>query len=269
MPLAADADPRYSVVAGDAWQGKTTYLLFDGNTQQGYRRLYVWVPGDKGYETPKPVAAGENGVFPPIALVQQREGQSSAITWQFSARKQEWRRGGDQTRFDYATGEKVVVEGGAVESGVNTAFDYQVNYVRELGGSEKVDLVIRGGLPVAAEWGKRPGAVAPWDGIPFGTSVKRSATAEGARLTFSPGLGGATVRALPSSARVTIKVLPYLGEPIEEKSLPATEAFASGFSVDVPFGWYNFESSFECEGIKANPQASPHGPDGNPLAVSR
>ena len=44
VELQEDSKPRYAAIALDSWNEGRAYLLFDGNKDKGYPRMYVWIP---------------------------------------------------------------------------------------------------------------------------------------------------------------------------------------------------------------------------------
>ncbi len=144
VPLASDSKPYYAAVGVDVWNDRASaYLLFDGNPKLGYRRMYVWIPGDGEYGQPGVFTASADGRFAPLEFQSRslRAGKPepgrAIVRWVFTAassvehrpeqrivqpeRRETRRTGGDtrRRRFDYARGE-YVTEGSVTPEVVET-----------------------------------------------------------------------------------------------------------------------------------------------------
>ena len=258
MPLAEGAKPRYAALAVDAWNSKVAYILFDGNVKDGYRKMYVWIPGDPKYGSPLAMTSTDSNNFGPFTILSSHDRQNSSVSWKLTSDKRTWTSGGTRTSVDYVTG-KEVTSSTPVETHADSVFTFQVDYA--LGSSTStakkfpLDISISDGLSTSESWEKVPPPLTPWETRSFSmsaTPVPGDGDKEG-QLHFK-GQFNCTVRSLPEDAEVTLVVRPYMEPPIYSNTVSAAEAFGNGVSVSVPYGWYNFFWIFQCNGLKASSQ---------------
>ena len=258
VPLMEGSQPRYAVLALDAAGKKAAYLLFDGNTQAGYKRVYVWTPADRAFKTPRPLAISENNRFGPIGieLTPAEKQEKAQVVWQVS-----WSRrtvGGTHKRKDYATGKTITTTS---ERRTHSVFGFSCHFAHppQEGAASPtsnppLDLVMSGDMGTKTEWKQVGGPFAPWHRLTFGMSFNAARGEDTGRIRFKGrlyyGNRPCNVRSMPTHARVSLKVEPYMEKPVYENSVPATEAMTQGIEVELPYGWYTFRWGMSCPPLK-------------------
>lgn len=264
VALSAGSKPRYTALALDEEIDQVAYVLFDGNVTDGYRKIYVWIPGDPKYKNPVAIrTTAEGNNFPPFERTQSvkdKDKDKASISWRLAWRTR--RSGGKRTRVDYATGKTTTTTSKVVTYAV---FPFTVDYAygRHTGlarGSSKapLDISIHGELRVSDTWEELPKALAPWKKVYFNMTRTAQYEKEKGRLLFKGRLlhshhRPCTVRSLPEDTEIILSINPYLEAPVYSNMLSVAEAFADGVGVELPYGWYRYRWSFKCNGLKVSP----------------
>ena len=257
VPLTADCQPRYAVIAVDPQTNQVGYLLFDGNVNAGYGRMYVWVPGDAHYGKPVAVAAaGEAGKLAPFLISGTNRQGHVSMTWAFTWAKRQ--AGGKQQWFDYLTGKTITKETDAV---TYTAFGFNLDYQAGgrgasagSSGAASLDVGIVGEIPTSDAWTNLPPSIAPWTQLNFFMTMTPQYEKDKAKLQFKGRLNywhwGCTVRSLPVDSKLVLAVAPYMEPAVYSNELSVAEAFGqAGVAVEVSPGWYDMYWDMSCEGL--------------------
>jgi len=254
--LDAKSEARYTAVALDTTGSQAAYLLFDGNVNKGYDRVYVWIPGDPKYDKPLSKKSGEQKQFSPFGINTKSDKTKEDVTinWQMA-----WYiHGGRHDYWDYKVGKMV-----KRDVGKYPRFPFNVHVLRKPSramakpGTESVDIVIPGEIPTSTTWTNCPAPLAPWNKLRFDITTKREKAKEQdkGRFRFLGRLlywhwRECTVRSMPPETDITLMVSPYLEPPIYSNKLTAVDMFHKGITLEFPYGWYDVDWSIKCSGLK-------------------
>lgn len=247
VQLREDSSPRYAAVNLDPWGRNTAYLLFDGDQQNGYPRMYVWIPGDARYGTPVAMMAGQENRYPPLRLrVEGDADEAAEVVWNL---RWGYHHSGGGGGVNYYTGEQV----SARPRSRHARISYEVNYARErrnVRGS-RLALTIPGTLSFASEWDGAPRPQVPWEAINISLSVNRVleqdqiALRMGSRF-YHQSNRIVVVETIPDAFfDVQLSVSPYLKPAIYREDVPFESLLRSGVRVPVEPRWYSI--AWTCE----------------------
>lgn len=275
VELSEASSPRYGVIPIDVWHpARVAYLLFDGNVNEGYKRMYVWIPGDRKYGRPVAMNANSDNQFRSLEFESRNEisgrgGMQALVKYNFSYRRRT--HSGLHRYFDYAKGEWVERGSGKVTH--SPRFDFLCDFMvaprtgaAMTSGRAALDLGIYGSLGSSTTWEELPKVSRPWEELRI--YMTRIATREGrravvrfqARLQYHSvdGWRNVDVRSLAEETEISLVIRPYMEEPVFEGVLSFEEAFGEGKPVDLPFGWYEYEWDMSSPGIKVLPRRDEH-----------
>lgn len=267
VDLLGGSIPRYTAVVVDAWTKDVGYLMFDGNVEEGYPRVYIWVPGDMDYRRPvMKRVVGENE-FSPFEFFSTGDGKQAVIEWQAK-----WgiRTHGSYDRLDYKTGKMVHVER---ETTRTPAFFYRCNYMRAKGTVRThttkdftLNIGIDGEFRTSESWEDLPEAIAPWEQLRFYMIRQQTPEEKRGKVLFRGRLQfwsinqwrDIVIRAFPEDAGATLSIRPYMEPPVYSNSFGVKEAFDTGVEVELPYGWYEYNWDFKCDGVNVTPRKDFH-----------
>jgi hypothetical protein len=287
VSLQPKAVPLYLALAADPWTNRVAYILFDGNFKVGYKRYYVWIPGDVKYGTPfviqgqaaapgkTPSAPGEkvtSVTFAPLKLTAEQGAAESSMAWTLT-----WmNRGGEHSWYNYANGKMdtyKVPDYSRVD--FSLVYGYGPRGYSTLSAVVPLDMTINGSAPASESWTNMvtylpwnqfsytwvvPEMWPPWNSMHFYMTTKQINEKTKCRVRFDPKLGldscqhwmePITVRTIPRDWSVLLVVSPYMGQPIYSNTVPASQCFKDGIEVDMPYGWYDLYWSMSCQGFAA------------------
>jgi len=267
VDLMAGSMPRYAAITVDAWTKETAYILFDGNTDKGYNRLYFWVPGHIKYN--RPVKKNDTGdkAFAPFDFFSTGDGQQAVIEWEL---KWGLRSYGPHKWFDYLRGVWVEVDAEVTKS---PYFLYRCNYARARGtvrsrstSAFPLSLGIDGEFTVSDSWEDLPPAIAPWERMHFYMARQQVVEGKKGRLHFMGKLQhwavhrwwDVVIRAFPVDTAISLSINPYLDPPVYSNNITVAEAFETGVDVELPYGWYEYKWDFKCDGVNVIPRKDHH-----------
>ncbi len=253
VPLVDDSDPRYGAVNLDPWGKHILYFMFDGNREEGYNRMYAWVPGGREYSSPEPLRVDANNNFRTISWRSEKDDEIATTDYTFSS----WRSTGthgSRTSVDYITGETQVR---SAQPYTNINIRFTLDYMRDRsprGGANLLQMRIpappRGhSISLSTNFAVvRPQAV--WENVDFYWHVERRHVTDDkqrAQLNISgrAQLGthshnrGITLGSVPEGFfDLDVRVAPYMKDPIFQETIPAYELVNDGLIIEVPYGWY-------------------------------
>lgn len=245
VELIEESQPRYAAISLDAWGQSTAYVLFDGNNEVGYGRVYVWVPGDAQFGTPVAFNAGQGNRYPPLRRrTDGEEGEVSELTWTLG-----WgyhHTGG--THFNYTTGESVTRQRGR-----SARFPYTLDYVRDRPATagSRLHLTINGFLPVTGDWTEVRAGSRPWNAIRTMVNVTRHIDRDQIILRLTGRLIHqnnrlVAVESLPEPFfEVNVSVSPYMKNPLYAEALRFRDLFHSGVEIRVEPRWYSINWDYQ------------------------
>ncbi len=250
VDLLSDSVPRYTALTLDDWGGVTAYILFDGNLETGYPRLYVWIPEHANYGTPVLLRADGDGFYQPLQYrVEKDGGEYSDIAWNIRWRYQ-LSRGSEP---DYLTGE--MIERERVRY---VRFWFNLDFRRGQGNApeNQLHLIIPGYLHTTAEWGDVPDISAPrrepWNHLRVTVDVDRQVEGDQiilamrARLWHRHHSRRVSVERMPEQFfNVDLSVSPYLNDPVYEEQLTFQTLLIHGVKLPVEPRWYSFVWDYE------------------------
>lgn len=250
VDLMTDSEPRYTAITLDDWGEVTAYLLFDGNLETGYPRLYVWVPGHQDYGTPVVLRADGEGHYRPLRYrVQNDQGDTSEIVWNLRWRFQ-LSRGSE---MDYLSGEMIERERFRY---VRFWFNLDFRRVARDAPNQPLHLFVPGWLQTTPEWPEvadiPPARREPWNHLRMTVDVDRRVQGEEvilnmqARLWHRHDVRQVNVERMPDPFfDVDLTVSPYLQAPVFEERLPFQRLLQEGVQLPVEPRWYAFEWRYE------------------------
>ncbi len=247
VALVAGSQPRYAAFQLDPWKRQTLYMLFDGNSEVGYNRLYVWSPGRGQYTRPAALSVGSDGRFPPIAWRETEGNEVAEVNYVFGSRRSTGITGTTGPRQDYQTG--AIIAAGPRRAYTNISLTFSLDYVRDRspqGGPNRLMLRIPGPINVATNFAEIR-ALSPWEAVYFRWSVARQAAgdADAARLAISGNMyyhheqNLVTIQAIPAGFfDMNITVSPYLKEPVFSQTVPMIDLVRDGLTLELSPTWY-------------------------------
>ena len=250
VPMIDDSVPRYGAVRLDPWNQDVLYLLFDGNREQGYNRLYVWVPESREYDRPKPLNVRHDHTFPTISWRAEKDDEIVETEYIFSSRRSVGTRGGRSARtsIDYSTGETVTRSARSAQPYTNISLGHRLVYTRDRsprGGENLLRVSIPGSRISTSTNFASVSPRAIWNNIGFRWSVDRVDDVHddnaSLRITGRARHGNDNVQfdAMPRAFfDINIRVSPYMQDPVFTKTIPVTDLMRDGLLVEIPFGWY-------------------------------
>lgn len=252
VALEEDSTPRYGAFYLDPWYENILYVLFDGNRETGYRRMYAWIPGSRDYAHPVPFRVDADNNFRTISWRAERDHEIATTDYTFRS----WRSTGthgERTDIDYVTGETQVR---AARPFTNINIRYTLDYMRDRaprGGENRLQLRIpdppRGhSIHLATNFADvHPRAA--WEQVDFYWDVERRYTPNEdkaqlhlkgrAQLGTHSHNRGITLGAVPRGFfDLEVAIAPYMKDPVFQETVPAVELVNEGLIIDLPFGWY-------------------------------
>lgn len=236
VALSTGSTPRYAAMHLDPWGRQIAYVLFDGNNESGYGRVYVWVPGHPQYGTPVLLAAGDGNRFPPVRQRTEHEDQTAEVLWTMR-----WGRSGGGTHTSYLTGE-------TVERRRGIQFGYSIDYGREsrhVRGS-RLALTIPGYFSTTPDWSEVSPGIAPWDNLRLQVNASRRADGQNMALRLSGRMWHqhpsrvCSFSTMPESFfNVDLSVSPYMKPALYSSELSFQELVHSGVEIFVEPRWYS------------------------------
>ena len=127
VTLEEDSTPRFGAFYLDPWHEDILYVLFDGNRETGYRRMYAWIPGSRDYDDPVPLSVDADNRFRTISWRAEKDDEIATTDYAFRS----WRSTGthgERTHIDYVTGETQVR---AARPFTNINIRYTLDYMRD------------------------------------------------------------------------------------------------------------------------------------------
>lgn len=254
VSTVADAVPRFAAVRLDPWAKNILYVMFDGNAEVGYNRMYAWVPEGQRYTQPTPFQIGGDNRFPAVTWTDTEGDEAVDVAYIFGSVRTTGVHGGGGggggTRVNYLTGEVTVTpprSPGPPRPYTNISFSYSVDYKRDKsprGGANLLQLRIPANLnPPTNFVGLRPSAL--WNSVSFHWNIDRQTVTDidHAQLKFGGsvrvGNRDVLVASMPTGFfDVEIRVSPYMKDPFVRETVPVQELARDGLFVSVPFGWY-------------------------------
>lgn len=242
--LIAESSPRYAALSFDAWAETEVYLLFDGNLEQGYNRLYVWIPGDRQYGTPVALTAAADRTFAPLLRrVNGGEDEASEVVWNLR-----WGYGATGgTGVSYLTGETVTRE---IRRHAN--FGFNLNYIRERRSvrGQRLEITIPGSLPTVTAWQDLPRGLAPWNALRVNVQVNQQPVSDQITLRLTARLLHADrtcpVLSMPDPFfKINLSVAPYMQAALFETEQQFQDLLQTGASVTVDPRWYSIAWDYQ------------------------
>jgi len=258
VDLAEGSIPRYVALATSPFDNsQAAYVMFDGDTDRGYKRVYVWVPDNLTYGRPKPFRINSEGNFGPVEFENRQDNLAGRLAWQLS-----WYRGsqtaGTVSHFDYRTGKNVT---STRKAGTWSVFGFMLNYAYGNPAKKKaavypLDIIISGQLqPTTGNMTAFPAPLAPWENLAVSAEheVYQGRKDEGG-LRLTTGLyrhnSKVEIRSLPDDAVIKLEVFPYLEDAVFSKDFTDWEdVFVKGVEVPLKYGWYEWQRTFSCDGL--------------------
>lgn len=261
VDLVPNSVPQYGAVKLDPWGMNILYFVFDGNVENGYNRMYVWVPEGREYARPTALNARHEHTFPTITWRTEKDDEVAETAYTFRAIRQTGRTGGRDARtsIDYETGKTVTRSAVSSRPYTNISFRYNLTYTRDRSPRGGPNL-LRVNIPAPSHDHSRRSISlstnftevipqAAWNNIHFRWSVDRQYGAEqnNAVLRFSgrPQHGSGSNRrhvsfdAIPQGFfDINLRISPYQKAPAFTKTIPMIDLANNGLTVDIPFGWY-------------------------------
>lgn len=244
VELIDESQPRYASISLDVWGNSTAYVLFDGNDEVGYERIYVWSPGDAQFGTPVAFRVGEANRFPPLQRrTDGEEGEVSELVWNLG-----WgyhHTGG--THFSYTTGETV-----ERDRGRSARFSYNLNYLRDRPATagSRLHLTMSGHLPATGDWTAVRDGSRPWNAIRTMVNVTRHIDRDKIILRLAGRLmhqnHRVAIEALPDQFfDVNVSVSPYMKDPLYSDVLSFHDLFHTGVEVILEPRWYSINWDYQ------------------------
>jgi|GEM_PF-5824993 len=256
VPITAGATVRYSALPLDTWTGRVAYLLVEGDSTNGYSRLYVWIPNDSRFGRPVAYTAralADNPNRWEFGEIQHSDASGEEkVSVRYSLYSLRQSRGaGSQETVDYLTG-KTVTRSWEASTSHSIWYRQQVGYawgkdaLRAREGEYPLELVHTTDLPLFETWEK----------VPMRGLGAMSAIVEGRHQLFETrdrekgrvvcqftGFRAPTVIRAPMDGEVTFKIIPYMRDPIWEECRTLGEFQQKPFEAEIPYGWYNLALS--------------------------
>lgn len=268
VDLIAGSEPVYATIAIDPWDDeRLAYLLFDGNIDQEYLRVYVWIPGSREFDPPVARRANREREFPTLEFRANSPGagltggRDALMRWDLRYRVRS-----SGSYFDYARG--VMVEREVTR---HPYFEYSLGYgTAPRDGTTRtltrmpLSLLIPGEFRPVRDWADVRSPSRPWTELDF--YMQRIAQREGRRavVRFRARLQhrshprhvwrDVTVVSLPPEGKCTLTISPYMQEPIFSEIIPFDVAFGDGHPVDLPFGWYQYDWQLDVPLLEVRPR---------------
>jgi len=258
VELAEGSIPLYVALATNPFDdSQAAYIMFDGDTHRGYKRIYVWVPDELTYNKPKPFRINSEGNFGPVEFENRQDSLAGRLTWKLSWHKRT-QTAGTVSRFDYKTGKTVT---STRKAGTWSVFGFMLNYgygnpAKKKAGVYPLDIIIRYELkPSSGKMTAFPKPLAPWKTIAVSATheVYQGDKDEGG-LRVTTGLyhgnSNVEIRSLPDDAVIKLEVFPYLEDAAFSKDFTNWEdVFVKGVEVPLKYGWYEWQRTFSCDGL--------------------
>jgi len=157
---------RYGVLPLDTWTGKVAYLLVEGDSSNGYSRLFVWIPNDSRFGRPQEFKARVSDSNPNVWLfgeIQNRDSYADEkinVRYMLSTSRQS-RGAGSQQSFDYVTGKTVTRSWGAATWHViGYRLDLEYAWGKDVAGARE------GAYPLALAHSTELRLYDTWDKVP-------------------------------------------------------------------------------------------------------
>ncbi len=257
VSVTPGATVRYGMLPLDTWTGKVAYLLVEGDSTNGYSRVFAWIPNDSRFGRPqefkpRPSETHPNSwIFGEIENRDAFEEEKLIVRYILSTSRQS-RGAGSQQVFDYVTGKTVTRTWGAATWHV---IGYRVNM--EYAWGKDVVGAREGNYPLALAHQTELRLYDTWEKVPVSALGLLAATVQGrhqlfetrdsekGRLVcqFSGYRHGVSVIRAPSDGRVTLKITPYMRESIWEETRTLGEFQQKPFEAEIPYSWYTLSLS--------------------------
>ncbi len=266
VATASGCVPYFAAIMLDVQTNQIGYVMFDGNVDDGYNRLWFWVPDDMNYRTPKMYRVNaESKTFGPIKFRPKHDQDDIDIVWSFR-----WYKQGPYEHFDYVTGQTIKMAANYPR------FWFSVDYAckpRSAGArtDARVDITIPGEIS-ASVWTNMPAPLQPWHTLNYYMTVKLLREKDNTlghfdgRLCYGDQL--CVVRTMPRETTCTLVVAPYMGTPVYSNSLTWSEALVTGVDLKLDYGWYDMYWNIVCHGLNVYPRLDAHVRI-NPFPISR
>lgn len=262
VPLGAKSVPRYASVALDTEGTEVAYVLFDGNVEDGYDKMFVWVPDDDRYGKPKSIKSDDEKIYPPFGI---KSSTSRALTKEevTIAWSMRWYIHSGRHRVrNYRTGEME-----ERDVGNYPVFHFNVDFERKpprMGiaaqeDSVNIDLGIRGYLKTSMTWTNCPNPVLPWKELDFYVTPEPAYERGKSFLRFKGRLSyyywwPCRIGQISDQTEITLTVSPYLEDPVYSDKVNAADLFGEGVLVELPYGWYDCSWDIKDVGLKVVPR---------------
>ena len=261
VPLGSKSVPHYTAVALDTEGTRVGYVLFDGNVDEGYGKMFVWVPGDPRYDKPKGFKSDDQREYPAFGVSSSttlaRDKEDVAIDWTMR-----WYiDSGKRTDRDYARGEMV-----ARDVGRHPVFRFTADFKRTpkrtvvatAAASPEmmsIDIGIPGYIRTSTVWTNCPDPVLPWKNLEFYVTPEPLYERGKIFMQFKGRLSyhywwPCRIGQISDKTEITLVVKPYLEPAVYSNKVNSMKLLGPGVLVELNPGWYDCDWNIKDVGLK-------------------